>query len=221
MSNDGDQRCSFGDYYSSAGGGRLFRWLDWAKVRTSERVTKELGDAPRILDLGCGAAAVSARIARDFPSAQVHGADIDEKLLETARQRGVEVHRVDFDRPLPFEESSFDMILMVDSIEHVRCRRDSMQQVTRLLKPGGTLLVFTPPYDTFTWWLGERLFRLVTRRPTDHVSPFTRESLDWLLNENFSTVSTGYLNFGLTMYGIGTGKRESVSNRDVQEVSDA
>ncbi|MCC6696339.1 MAG: class I SAM-dependent methyltransferase [Candidatus Hydrogenedentes bacterium] len=207
MTTNGNQRLSFGDYYSSPGGGRLFRWLDWAKVRKTASLVKALGNAPRILDLGCGAAAVSGRIARDFPQAKILGADIDAKLLAAAKLRGLEVHQVDFDKPLPFDDASFDLIVMVDSIEHVRCRRDTMVQVMRLLKPEGTLLVFTPPYDTFTWWLGERLFRLMTRRPTDHVSPFTRESLDWLLGENFEEVRTGYLNFGLTMWGTGTRKR--------------
>lgn len=207
MSGDGNPRCSFGEYYFSASGGRMFRWLDRAKMRKTASVMKDLGQSPCILDLGCGAAAVSSRLARDFPRAQVHGADLDQKLLEAARLNGLQVHAVDFDQPLPFDESSFDMILMVDSIEHVRCRRHTMEQVTRLLRPDGTFLVFTPPYDTFTWWMGERLFRLVTGRPADHVSPFTRESLNWLLNENFSSVTTGYLNFGLTMFGIGKTKR--------------
>lgn len=183
-------------------------------MRTAARVTGQLGDSPQILDLGCGSAAVSVQIARDFPSAHVHGADIDERLLETARLRGLDVHHVDFDVPLPFDDSSFDMILMVDSIEHVRCRRDTMREVARLLKPDGTFLVFTPPYDTFTWWLGERMFRLVTGRPTDHVSPFTRESLEWLLHEYFERVTTGYLNVGLTMFGVGSRIHHSLPDQD-------
>lgn len=220
MSLHGNQQPSFSDYYASAGGGRFFRWLDRAKLRTAADVITRMGDAPRILDLGCGAAAVSSALARMFPGADVHGADIDEGLLETARQRGVQVHHVDFDRPLPFPDRSFDLVLMIDAIEHVRCRRDTMQQVKRLLKPAGAFLVFTPPYDTFTWWLGERMFRLMTRRPTGHVSPFTKESLEWLLTEHFIEVTIGYLNVGLTLYGIGTGAREASVQPDIQAIAD-
>jgi len=39
------------------------------------------------------------------------------------------------------------------------------------------------------------------------VSPFTRESLEWLLNESFLAVSTGYLNLGLTLCGVGRNVR--------------
>ncbi len=203
----GNRRVEFGDYYAPGGQGRLFRWLDRAKLRQAASVVAGLGDAPRILDLGCGAAALSSSLAHRFPNARVCGADADDRLLEMAGQQGLEVHRVDFDQALPFPDNAFDMILMVDAIEHVRCRRDTLREVTRILRPGGTFLVFTPPYDTFTWWLGERLFRLITRRPTGHVSPFTRESLEWLLNENFLAVSTGYLNLGLTLCGVGRNVR--------------
>lgn len=203
------RRCTFSEYYTS-GSGRFFRWLDWAKARLTLRVVKDMGGAIRILDLGCGTATISARIAQIFPKAEVCGADADERLVEIARRRGVQAMQVDFDRPLPYEDGDFDLVLMIDSIEHVRCRRDTMGEVGRVLRAEGKFVVFTPPYDAFSWWLAERLFRLLTRRATDHISPFTRESLEWLLHEGFTEFTTGRLNLGLTMYGIASKKKDSI-----------
>lgn len=52
----------------------------------------------------------------------------------------------DFLSPLPFKESSFDIVTAVSVLEHIGGEGDSraMQKVYRLLKPGGRFLMSTP-----------------------------------------------------------------------------
>jgi release factor glutamine methyltransferase len=45
-------------------------------------------DAGVVVDLGCGAGALAASLAVLLPSAEVHGVDIDEAALESARRTG-------------------------------------------------------------------------------------------------------------------------------------
>ena len=96
---------------------------------------------------------------------------------------------------------------MADTIEHSESPRTIVAEVRRLLAPGGVFVVFTPPYDTLAWLVGERIHRILTHRPADHISPFTRESLVHLLRSNFTEWEVGIVNFGLTMYGIGSSPR--------------
>lgn len=208
MPRKSEDRESFNDYYQGILGGRAFRWLDRMKIRIVRSHLAGLPPQARILDLGCGSAGISSRLAGLFPDLHFTGVDHDESLLEMARGRGLnDVRKVDFDQPLPYDGGHFDVVLMFDTIEHVEHRDEVVTEVGRVLAADGKLIVFTPPYDSISWLLGERFHNTITRRKSDHISPFTRESLTWLLSRHFAEVSVGRTNFGLSMFGVGRQKR--------------
>jgi len=189
-------------------GGGVFRWIDVQKIRALERIFRNAGmDDSKVLDLGGGAGLVPSKLSRRLPRIRITVADSDSGLLQSAGRAGLETAVVDFDDRLPFSDASYDAVIMVDSIEHTECRRETMREVKRVLASPGLFVVFTPPYDTVTWLIGERLHRLVTRRKADHISPFTRESLEWILASHFEKWSIDYLNCGLTLLGWGLGIR--------------
>lgn len=45
---------------------------------------------------------------------------------------------------LPFRDSSFDSVLALDVLEHLRNPGEAMREIQRVLRPGGTLIVQTP-----------------------------------------------------------------------------
>jgi ubiquinone/menaquinone biosynthesis C-methylase UbiE len=202
------QRETFGAYYGGVLGGGIFRWLDIQKIRILDRSLRgRKMESARVLDLGGGAGAVSAALSRRLPECTIPVADSDEGLLSAARGKGLQTAWVNFDVKLPFDDSSFDVVMMVDSMEHVACRRGTMREVGRLVKREGLFIVFTPPYDSLSWVMGEKFHRLLTRRKADHISPFTKESLEWTLSTQFNHWTTRYLNFGLTLFGMGWSKK--------------
>jgi len=208
---DEKDRAVFCDYYQGWLGGKLFRWLDRRKVRIIKRVLAELGEGLRVVDLGCGAAGISSRLVGALPGIRVIGVDNDARLLDVAQRRGLEVKLGDLDKPLPVEPGSCDVVLMIDTLEHVQCRKETMAEVKRILTERGVLVVFTPAHDTVSWTLGVRVHTFITRRTSfDHISPFTKESLSWYLKQNFAGWHVGHTNFGLTLYGIGRGKTGKV-----------
>ncbi len=210
MAETSSNRGAYDPYYDGFLGGKVFRWLDWSKLRILRRILADLGPDLRVLDLGCGRANVSSRLIGEFPGMALTGADQDSMILAKAEARGLKAVHVDFDRELPFGDGAFDVVMMIDTIEHVTCRRETMAEVSRILADGGTFIVFTPPYDTVMWTLGEKFHTLVTRRSTyDHISPFTRESLSWLLEGNFASFELGLTNYGLTLWGVGRGVKSS------------
>lgn len=195
------QRPEFGSYYEGFWGGTAFRWIDAQKVRLLRRVASAHPGMRLALDLGCGAAAISGHLTSVL---HVIGVDHQPSLLLGAQARGIHGVRADFDLHLPFQDASFDLVLMADTIEHLENPRDALLEVLRLLKPEGVFVVFTPPYDSVAWVLAEKVHHLLTRRAADHISPFTREALTHLLRRHFGEWRVGITNAGLTLYGIAT-----------------
>ena len=153
-----------------------------------------------IVDLGCGAGSILARTTRDHDFAIA--ADHDPVLLATAKNAGSTPVLLNLDGDLPLSSSSIDVVLCTDVIEHIVDPDRALAEICRVMRPGGTVMVFTPPYDSVRWNLAERLHRLITRRPADHISPFTRESLTWWIGRHFADCRLGRVNWGLSMYAI-------------------
>lgn len=99
----------------------------------------------RLLDIGCGNGEflMGAR-ARGW---QVHGVDPDENALLHARAAGVPVTHGNFESVV-LPESSFDAITCQQVIEHVHSPARFLRKLHSWLKPGGSLWLGTPNFDS-------------------------------------------------------------------------
>ncbi|MGA2832703.1 MAG: methyltransferase domain-containing protein [Terracidiphilus sp.] len=88
----------------------------------------------RILDLGCGDGQLTARIAAT--GAGVVGVDASAEMLAAARSRGMEVLEGSAES-LPCPDSSFDAVFSNAVLHWVRGQDAMMDEVRRVLKPGG------------------------------------------------------------------------------------
>lgn len=98
----------------------------------------------RILDIGCGIGGVNVHVARTYPVDHIVGIDIESGLIERctdlAEKYGVDdraVFRHVEPGPLPFEKSSFDLVISKDSIIHITDKHALARDIMRVLKPGG------------------------------------------------------------------------------------
>ena len=101
----------------------------------------------RVLDVGCGTGGVLAHLGRQ---ARTVGVDRSPLALAHCRTRGI-THVVcgSGDR-LPFGRESFDVILLLDVLEHCADETSVLTALRRVLRPGGTLLVSVPAFQ-FLW----------------------------------------------------------------------
>jgi SAM-dependent methyltransferase len=141
-----------------------------------------LGDAERALDLGCG----DGRLGAFLKAGELTAADVSGVAIDRARRRlpGAVLVELEPDRPLPFGESEFDLVLCAETLEHVRDVQLLVSEARRVLRPGGRLAVTTPAHGRLT---GLAVAALGFERRFDPLSPhlrfFSRRSLVRLLRE--------------------------------------
>jgi SAM-dependent methyltransferase len=79
-------------------------------------------------------------------------ADVSAVALERARRRLAEARTVELepDAPLPLGDGEFDLVLLADTLEHVRDVQLLLSEARRVLRPGGRLAVSTPAHGRAT-----------------------------------------------------------------------
>lgn len=99
------------------------------------------------LDAGCGTGNSTEQIAaRLFPNGRVIGLDNSPEALTRAKEKypALEFRFGDLDRPLPFPDNIFDGVWANNSLYLVADPRQSLQEIFRVLKPGGRLIMSNP-----------------------------------------------------------------------------
>lgn len=143
------------------------------------------GPGQRVLDVGCRTGALTQYYAAGN---DVVGVDVDRDALERARERlGIETVWSDAEEGLPFDEASFDVVVMGEILEHLADPAAAVGNVRRVLRPGGAFIGSVP--NAFR--LKSRVAYARGRYPVDwdptHLQLFTPEALRRLL-ERFEAV---------------------------------
>ena len=98
----------------------------------------------RALDAGCGNGEVSFALA-ELLGATVVCSDISRVAVDQCRARGLEAHQVELGAaPMPFGDASFDLVFMTEVLEHLFYPDRALEEINRILRPGGYLLLSTP-----------------------------------------------------------------------------
>jgi SAM-dependent methyltransferase len=113
-----------------------------------------LADA-RILDIGCGDG-FHLNLLRQYgkKSWTLEGIDIDERAIKMAKKSGLKAY-CGCVESLELPQNTYDLILMIQTIEHVEKPDEVLRGIHKLLKPGGQLVIVTDNTDSLDF----RLFK--------------------------------------------------------------
>jgi ubiquinone/menaquinone biosynthesis C-methylase UbiE len=117
----------------------------------------------KVLDVGCASGDLSDHISKE----RYYGVDVNMRLVDFCRKKGLKV-KVGRAEKIPYDSDFFDCLFVSHVLEHmdVNLQYRALKEFHRVLKKGGTLLLFAPtPFDIRFW------------DTPDHIRPLTHNSL--------------------------------------------
>lgn len=119
----------------------------WSNRYYALLVRKHGPPSGKILEVGCGLGHLLAHLA---PHYEVYGADINAWALEQAAQNvpDGQFSQVGAEDLAPFEDDSFDVVVAKHVVEHLPAPDQAIQEIGRVLRPGGLLVLGTPNTDS-------------------------------------------------------------------------
>jgi demethylmenaquinone methyltransferase/2-methoxy-6-polyprenyl-1,4-benzoquinol methylase len=94
-----------------------------------------------VLDLATGSGDLALAIQRGCPGARVTGADFCQPMLDRARAKGLDNTVLADALHLPFPDGSFDVVTVAFGLRNMESRPGALREMSRVLTPGGHLLV--------------------------------------------------------------------------------
>jgi len=157
-------------------------------VLLQERITfivEKVGKGNKVLDLGCRYGELTAYYAKEN---EVIGVDIDENALRICEQRlGIKTYLQNLNEQLQFDDSSFDVVILSEVLEHLPYPDITLGEVNRVLKEK-CILVGSVPNGTRIKNRLRFLFKGVIEADRTHIQHFSQRSLRHLLEKHFSSV---------------------------------
>jgi len=108
-----------------------------------------------VLEAGCGVGAQTIHLAKNSPDANFLCIDQSLDSLKSAENRlsNKGQHNVRFQQAdifeLPFEDCSFDHLFLCFVLEHLKQPLKALQNLTRLIKPGGSITLIEGDHGSF------------------------------------------------------------------------
>src|SRR3954452_3646944 len=174
----------------------------------------ELPQRPVVLDLAAGTGDFSLIVKAQYPGSRAGAVDITERMLQLARERGVD-HTVCGDAGmLPFPDHSFDCVFVGYGLRNFPNLKVAVSEIERVTRPGGKLVsldfflpsnaLMRPLYLAYLYAQGAFWGLLLHGRP--RVYTYIPDSLRSFVSiDDFSTLlqHTGYGQVDVRKYILG------------------
>jgi len=122
-------------------------------------------EGARVLDLGCGDGAMLAHL-QQTRGCSGYGIEIDDANVLACVKRGVNVIQLNLDEGLSmFEDASFDVVLQIDTLQHLRNAEVMLRETVRVGRFG------VVAFPNFAHW-PNRLSILAGRMPVTRRLPY-------------------------------------------------
>lgn len=152
------------------------------RLRQSLQALSGLPAGAKVLELGSGAGQFIREIKRIRPDLNCYGCDISQHAINFAKKSndGV-VYDLSEEKRAPYEDNTFDAVLIYDVLEHVADPGSIIAEVQRILKVGGRFYSFVPcEGDSLSFWNFLRKFDFgtdLTKKYAGHINRFSRKEL--------------------------------------------
>ena len=151
----------------------------------------------KILDLGCGEGRHIFGIMDKYPNSYCIGLDLHAESLKVAQEGADYFESISNEGAgftmasgyqMPFADSSFDMVVCSEVLEHLVNYEDALDEIQRVLKPNGYFLPSFPSFwpEKICWFLSEDYHNM----PGGHVRIFKKKhAINTISSHGFNFIS--------------------------------
>jgi len=137
----------------------------------------------KVLDAGCGIGEFS-----QYCRGEYYGIDINPYCVEHVSSMGKVCRQASVDS-IPFEDHTFDSVLLSHVFEHIDKPDRTLQEIHRVLRPGGIFMILVPMQKGF-------------HKDSTHVRFYTKETLKNTVEaQNFSFLKSWYFPLPFKIFG--------------------
>ena len=160
-------------------GGIARRYWDYR----DERILSYIRNERKILDIGCGEGITLQKLLYRFPEKDISGIDVSCANVEICKKCGLPVKQGSV-YDLEFGNESFDCCILTEVIEHLEYPLKAVQEIYRVLRKSGLLILLFPNDFTF------KLARILTLKFREafydykHLKQWTPREIRKVLKEN-------------------------------------
>ena len=135
-----------------------------------------------LIDIGCGPGGFLCAVQKRFPDIQLNALDLSEEMVRETQERlgPSAVAIVGDSEHMPLESERYEIVTCNMSIHHYPHAQDAVNEMYRILKPGGTLLLndmdCASPIRALANWAFPRL-------PGGDVKMYTRREITQMIQE--------------------------------------
>ena len=134
-------------------------------LNTLHAIASLVPEGSRVLDLGCGDGALLDHLQRER-GCSGYGVELDDANVLACVKRGVNVLQLNLDQGLTvFEDASFDVVLQIDTLQHLRNAETMLRETARVGRVG------IVAFPNFAHW-PNRLSNLQGRKPVTKRLPY-------------------------------------------------
>lgn len=101
----------------------------------------------RILDVGCGCGTMLKELS---VYGEVVGIELSEKAINFCRKKGYTNLSCASAQAIPFSDNTFNLVTILDTLEHTEDDLKSLQELYRVCQKGGLVLITVPAFN-FLW----------------------------------------------------------------------
>lgn len=132
---------------------------------TMQAIARRVPEGSRVLDLGCGDGTLLSYLQRER-GCTGYGVELQDANVLACVQRGVNVLQLNLDEGLSmFEDRSFDVVLQIDTLQHLRNAETMLRETARVGRSG------IVAFPNFAHW-PNRLSVLAGRMPVTRRLPY-------------------------------------------------
>ena len=136
-----------------------FGTSNWYRRRTI--ISLELPEDATLVDVGCGTGVLTMAAHRFLPeSPSIVGVDPCPEMLAVAERAGVRDTRTGSFSHIPVEDGSRDAVVSGYAIRYVEDLDQAFQEIRRVLRPGGRLVLLEMMVPRSAFWRGAMRFMI-------------------------------------------------------------